>query len=116
MNARIIRASHSKDNPYSMLRKAMFEDNRLSLEARGMLGYILVKPDDWQIQIADLMKQGKTGRDRVYRIINELIGFGYIDRIEVRNEQGKVVRYDYFTYEEPLPEKPYTENQDITKN
>jgi hypothetical protein len=115
MNARIIRASHSKDNPYRMVSRALFEDNRLSLEARGLMGYILVKPDDWQVKVTDLVKQGKSGKNRIYRILNELIEFGYCRRTATRNEQGRVVSWDYSIHEHPLPYFPLLENKDTTK-
>lgn len=122
MGSTIRRAKKDAENPYKAIRRATFEDNRLSWEARGLLGYLLVKPDDWHISVTNLINESPGGRDRVYRILNELIEFGYIQRIEVR-DKGKISGYDYLVYEEPcegkpqqaelipaepLPEKPYT--------
>jgi hypothetical protein len=122
--ATIYRAQKDREHPYKSLRRATFEDNRLSFEARGVLAYILVKPDDWRVNVKDLMKQGGTGRDRVYRILKELIDYGYCKHVEHR-EKGQIVGYSYAVYEEPLtdsplPEKPYTaepdtENKEHTK-
>jgi hypothetical protein len=115
MNAKIFRASHSRDNPYRMISRALFEDNRLSLEARGLMGYILVKPDDWQVKVTDLVKQGKAGKNRIYRILNELMQFGYCQRVDTRNAKGQVVSWDYSIYEHPLPCFPEVGNRDTTK-
>jgi hypothetical protein len=119
----IRRSKKDSDNPYKSIRRATFEDNRLSFEARGVLGYILVKPDDWRINVTDLMKQGDMGRDKTYRILNELIETGYCERVELR-DRGRIVGYDYLINEEPCTEKPLpdfpytakplTENQDHT--
>jgi DNA-binding MarR family transcriptional regulator len=115
----IRRANKDSQNPFKAIRRATFEDNRLSFEARGVLAYILVKPDDWQMQVADLMRQGDMGRDKAYRIINELIETGYCERVEER-EKGRIVGYSYLIHEEPLPEKPYTAQpltaQPLTEN
>jgi hypothetical protein len=121
MSSTIRRAKKDAANPYKAIRRATFEDSRLSWEARGLLGYLLVKPDDWKINVAHLMHQAPGGRDRVYRIINELIEHGYIQRNEVR-ANGKIAGYDYLVFEEPytenpqqftlLPEEPYTDEPD----
>lgn len=121
----IKRAPHDKNNPYKMMRRATFEDNRLSFEARGVLSYILVKPDDWEISIPTLMREGNIGRDKAYRILDELITHRYCKRIEYRDKGGKFSGILYEIHEEsydpnesvPLPEKPYpgepnTENTD----
>jgi hypothetical protein len=105
MSSQIYRAKKDASNPYKAMRRATFEDNRLSWEARGLLGYLLVKPDDWRISVTNLINESPGGRDRVYRILNELIEFGYIKRIEVRTK-GKISGYDYLVYEEPCEEKP----------
>lgn len=120
MSSTIRRAKKDADNPYKAMRRATFEDSRLSWEARGVLAYILVKPDNWKINVANLVNQAPGGRDRVYRIINELIDCGYVQRTEVRIS-GKIAGYDYIVFEEPhteemdtpcdFTEEPYTENQ-----
>jgi hypothetical protein len=100
--------------------RALFEDERISLEAKGMMGYILVKPDDWTVQPTDLQRRGGIGRDKTYRILNELIEAGYIERREERSEDGTFCDLVYYVNEEPCPEnpdtdKPDTENKDYTK-
>lgn len=110
----IRRARRDKDNPYKAIRRATFEDANLSFEARGVLGYILVKPDDWEVQVTDLMRQGDIGRDKAYRIINELITAGYCKRVEYRT-RGRIVGYTYLIDEEPIfleeaTHEPLTEN------
>lgn len=118
--ATIKRAPHDKDNPYKMIRQATLEDSRLSWEARGMVGYLLMKPDDWEITIPDLVREGKCGRDKTYRIVGELVQLGYLERVDVR-DGGKFSDTTYHLNEagtppcpekpdtvEPLPEKPYT--------
>jgi hypothetical protein len=79
-SATILRAPKNKRNPYTSVRRATFEDRGLSWEARGLLAYLLVKPDDWEIQVADLIDASPGGRDKVYRILNELEAHGYVER------------------------------------
>ncbi len=42
------------------------EDSRLSWAARGLLGYLLSRPDDWKVLVNDLRKRGDLGRDGIY--------------------------------------------------
>jgi hypothetical protein len=105
MSSTVFRAQKDANHPYKSMCRATFEDGRLSWEARGMLGYLLVKPDDWRINVANLIKQSPGGRDRVYRILNELIEYNYIKRTEIRRE-GKISGYEYAVYETPHTEKP----------
>ncbi len=127
----IERAERDADNPYRMINKAAMEDKRLSFEARGVLAYILVKPDNWRVHVADLRKSGNVGRDKVYRIINELMTLGYVTRDVERKEDGTMGDTVYRVTEkpkastesppeehrkvEPLPEKPDTAEPDTAE-
>lgn len=76
------------------------DDDRLSWEARGLLVYLLSKPDHWTVQVRDLINRTKNaigksaGKDKVYSIINELRAAGYVYR-EFRREGGNFVGVDY---------------------
>ena len=37
----------------------VFEDMRLSMEARWLLGYLLSKPDNWTVIQKDIAKKGR---------------------------------------------------------
>jgi len=95
-----------------MISRLAMEDSRLSFEARGALAYILVKPDDWEVNVTDLREAGGIGRDKAYAIIKEWIAAGYCERVEHR-AGGRVSGYTYLIYESPLtdlplPDLPYT--------
>jgi len=126
-----IRAARDKERPYFSLSRAVAQNRELSWEARGVMSYLLSKPDDWQIQVSDL-RQKNCGRDKVYRILDELMAAGYLHRHQEQDKKGKFLGYSYVLYEEPFtenqetdkdttpfPEKPYTdlpftENQEHT--
>lgn len=85
-----------KDNPYVMLDKGFLNDHRLTWKARGMLAYLLSKPDNWRVLVKDLIKRAPDGRDAVYTILKELQRYGYIHRQQTR-AQGSTQfgSYDY---------------------
>jgi hypothetical protein len=111
---------------YTAIPNTVAEDERLSLEARGLLLYLLVKPEKWEVRITDIQKRCGVGRDKAYRLINECIEAGYIDRVAERDADGKMLRYVHIVRDEPenmplpenpkpLPEKPDPVNQDLSK-
>jgi hypothetical protein len=63
----------------------------LSFEARGVLAYLLSKPDDWVIQIEDLMAEGGIGRDKVKNILKELRDAKYLATEMRHDENGRFV-------------------------
>jgi hypothetical protein len=100
-NIRIVRAKHGADTPYFMHRRETAQDSRLSFEARGVLAYLLSKPDDWTVDRDDLMREGGTGRDKMNKIIGELKKHGYLKRERLRDELGKWTGSAYIVYEDP---------------
>jgi hypothetical protein len=108
-NITIVRGRHDRENPYFVSARAAPQDERLSWEARGVLWYLLSKPDNWRVQVSDLMQN--CGRDKAKRIIKELRDAGYLRRESDKprqDEHGKFVWEPYQVYEQPLTEKPST--------
>lgn len=101
----IIRAPHG-EMPFFQMNRATAQDEKLSFAARGVLTYLLSKPDDWRVDVKDL-QQG-CGRDKVYSLLDELIENRYIAREQVRNDKQQIEGFAYVVYERPLPEKPDT--------
>jgi len=90
---------NKRDRWVTML-KDIFEDPRLSWETRGLLGYLLSKPDGWRVQFWQLVKAGNAKKDRMQRMLNELKQAGYIHRTKIRGPGG---RWQWITtvYEHP---------------
>ena len=103
----IIRAPRGKEHPYFMHRRATAQDRALSFEARGVVAYLLSKPDDWTIALTDLMAEGGIGRDKARRILNELAEAGYLKQQQQHGDGGKFEAVVYVLHEEP---QPVTEN------
>lgn len=106
----IIRAPRPQSNFY-VLDKKISEDERLSWAARGMLIFLLGKPDYWRVNIEALINETSTScaplaRDGVRRIIADLIKVGYIVRAQSRNE-GEFGEVEYMVCEHSQPQ---TEN------
>ncbi len=107
----IIRAPRPETKFYT-LDKAISEDERLSWAARGLLIFLLGKPDNWEVSVAHLIKQtsraiGKSsGRDAVRVIIKELESAGYMAVDRSRSDGGSFSGMDYTVCERPQTENP----------
>lgn len=106
----IKRAARPESNFY-LLDKKISEDNRLSWGARGMLVFLLGKPDNWSISVAHLIKETqdsakKSGRDAVYSMLSELENCGYLRRSKGRGKKGEFGKTDYIISETPLTDNP----------
>lgn len=118
----IIRAPRPDSNFY-MLNKSISEDKSLGWAARGLLVYLLGKPDHWSVNIQALVNEvsesgEKSGRDRTYAIINQLLDAGYITRQQGQKESGKFLKMNYLVSEtpfRPLPDKPDTVKPDTAE-
>lgn len=109
----IVRAPRPQTNFY-MLDKKISEDKHLSWAARGLLVFLLGKPDHWRVSVQALVNETDaaampSGRDAVYRILRELQQVGYINRAQSKSDGGTFSEVDYMVSEcrlEPLTENP----------
>tara|TARA_Y100001973_G_scaffold49432_1_gene73524 strand:+ start:75 stop:728 length:654 start_codon:yes stop_codon:yes gene_type:complete len=94
-----------KNKNYTTISNQIFKDKKISLKAKGLMGYLLSLPNDWDLSINGIVSCSKEGRTSIRTVFNELINFGYIERKQIRNK-GKFVGYDYFVFEQPKLQKP----------
>lgn len=77
----------NKADPFARVPKAMQQDKRLSWKAKGILGYLAGKPNDWRIQIDDIVNQSTDGASSVYSAMKELQKKGYAKLVTIRKGQ-----------------------------
>lgn len=107
-NRTIFRRAKDKENPFVMIDKTIFEDEAISWKAKGLMGYLLSRPDDWVVRMADLKKRSTDGRHATRTAVQELEGAGYLTRYRERDEQGQFVRFVVEVHEVPVPEEQRT--------
>jgi hypothetical protein len=109
MSNTIIRAP--RRHRFVVMDQRAVEDDRLSWAARGLLCYLLSRPDDWKVLVNDLRKRGNLGRDGIYRLLRELRTLGYARFQRVRDKHGRIRGGIYFIREiadSPYPDLPDT--------
>lgn len=106
-----------RPNNFVMLDKTFLEDDRLSFKAKGILAYLLSKPDNWKVIVGNLVKYSKDGKSAVYAGLKELKECGYYVKTPIRSEDGRrISRWESTVYEMPdslLSDFQEIENQEI---
>ena len=109
---------------FVVLYRSAAQDTRLSLEARGLLVMMASLPDNWSYSETGLASKAGCGRQKVNRILRELIDAGYLLREQRHGEHGKFASCTYVlqeeapygkTKKEPLYEKPSTAQPSTVK-
>ena len=96
-----------KDGDYTVIANQPITDSALSWGARGLLVYLLSKPDNWTVRMVDLVKQSPAGEHATRKLVKELETAGYLKRHRYQTEAGKF-SWETIVHEAPqtIPQKP----------
>jgi len=111
----LIRGHHDFDDHFTQIPNDWIRDDRLTLEARGLLAQIMSHKPGWNMSIKSIAARNNVGRDKVRRILTELLTFGYLERSDkqAHDDLGHLAGFDYTTRnpegvtQEPCKAKPY---------
>lgn len=99
---RIVRTPKDADHPYGRLSNAVLTPGPdLPLDSRGLLHYLLSKPDGWQVRMGHLRRIIGCGKDKLQRMIKDLICAGYLVRQCTHGPGGRWV-WESVLYEAPV--------------
>lgn len=92
-----------KQGNFTTVYNEFIVDTRLSARAKGVMIWLLSKPDDWVVNKKHLYSQFKEGRDAIWKAFLELVELGYIIPVEevARKESGRFNKRStgYLVYE-----------------
>ncbi len=66
----------------------LINDPRMSFKAKGVLLYILSKPEHWVVRVSDLKRAGNCGEVTIYSALTEIEEAGYLIREKTKDEKG----------------------------
>lgn len=95
---------------YSRISNSVLQDPRLTLKARGLIGYILSLPDNWTISIAHLSTISPDKEFSIRSAMDELKRFGYMSNEKIRDQAGRIIESRWTAYDDP------DENLDFRKS
>lgn len=107
-----------KNTNYTTMSNYHLRDRNLSLKAKGLLSLCLSLPETWDYSVRGLVAICKEGKDSIVKILQELERCGYLERHQLRGDDGKMGSTEYVIYEmprAPCTEKPCAENPDTGK-
>lgn len=85
-----------RQRPFTQIDNEIINNSALTWQAKGMLAYLLSKPDGWTFFEDDLVKRADNGKSSVRSILKELLETGYLIRGErMRDENGYWKGYPY---------------------
>lgn len=112
MSDTIKRAKRTEN--FTVVRNEYLHDVNLSWKAKGLITYIMSLPPDWQLNLTDLKKRSKDGRDATAAGLRELIDNGYCQRSKMRSDGGTFLRCEYEVSDiKEFEPEPQTENPDL---
>lgn len=110
------------ESEYAVIPNTSLQDPSLSFEATGLLAMMLSLPEDWEIHKSWLQEQKqKCGREKLTRIMTELVEAGYVRKQVKQCDDGKMNGVDWFVYpavqlECRTTENPYHDKPTTTKD
>ncbi|MCD8760753.1 DnaD domain protein [Mammaliicoccus sciuri] len=90
-----------EDGDFVLVHKGFIYDSNISAKAKGILLYLLSRPNNWKIYTSEIQKHMTDGLKAVNSGVNELIAIGYIERKQTRKDNGDFGEYEYYVYEKP---------------
>ncbi|HAR6416291.1 TPA: replication protein [Staphylococcus pseudintermedius] len=92
---------YKESGNFVTVHKDFIHNSNISWKAKGILLYLLSRPDDWQIYETELEQHSTDGLSGLKSGIKELEEIGYIQRNRKRDESGRLNGYEYLVYEQP---------------
>ena len=95
---------HKQKGSFTTIPNAIFRDKRISIAAKGLLGYLLSLPPNWQVHHKQLQHVLGIGPKMFRRCRDELIAAGYLtcDAEQGRDADNRFTALNYVVSDEPI--------------
>ena len=78
-----------RPNEFVLMDKGFLENPELSWKAKGILAYLLTKPNTWKVIVKDLVSRSTDGKSAIYSALKELTEKGYYAKNPIRDSENK---------------------------
>lgn len=85
---------------FIVLYREAAQDDRLTLEARGLFALMVSLPENWEYTVSGLAVKAGCGKDKVRRLLRELQTVGYLVREQSHDAGGKFASNVYVLQDE----------------
>ncbi len=101
----IYRVVKSAENPYVMIDRRPIDNATLSFKAKGILTYLMSRPDGWEVSVSDLINHATDGDDSIRSGLKELRDAGHMKYTKMR-DKGRITGWLIEVYELPHADFP----------
>ena len=91
--------SDGKD-PFTQISNSIIHDSRLELKEKALMLHILSKPENWVLNVDEIVKSSRDGKTSVYAGLKHLKELGYIVLTPIYNQDTKKIDYWEYTINE----------------
>lgn len=96
-----IRANKNNGH-FTQVSNQIINNAQLSFADKGLLLYLLSKPDTWKIARKDLEKHASDGQTKIRAILKHLRVLGYLTLTKIVDTNGRILGWRYTVYEQPI--------------
>jgi hypothetical protein len=109
----IYRTVKNVENPFVMIDRRPIDNPGLSFKAKGILTYLMSRPDGWEVSVADLINHTTEGEASVRSGLKQLKAAGHMKYTKMR-DHGRITGWLIEVYESPHL-SPDGDFQDVEK-
>lgn len=91
---------HRKQRDFTQVSNAILERQGMSFKAKGVLCYLLSKPESWVPRIGEISTLGPDGKNAIQTALKELAAFGYA-HLQMVTENGRAAGKAWAIHEDP---------------
>lgn len=84
---------------------SIINDHRLTWKAKGLMMYLLNRPDGYRFAENEIIASSKDGREATANGLAELEKYGYLVRSPIRSENGQFCGRQWDVNEIPINQK-----------
>lgn len=112
----IFRVVKDRENPYVMMDKRPLENPALSFKAKGILAYLLSRPDGWEVNVPDLVNRSTDGPSAIRSGLKELRAAGHVVYNRARDDKMHITKWIIEVHERPVTFVPNELSQQVEKD
>ena len=101
---------------FVIIDKRPLESRVLSWRAKGLLAYLLTKPENWVVVMNELISLSRDKRQSTQKAFSELRDHGHATLETVRDERGRIVGKEWHIHEEPKKMRPIHVREPLENN
>lgn len=106
----IIKVSR-KQRDFFQVSNTVVSQSGMSFKAKGVLCYLLSKPESWVPRVSELASLGPDGRESIQTSLQELSRFGFATLESERDSEGKLCGKVWKIYEDPAMNPEFTDKR-----